>query len=85
MAFILLAIPKPDRIKKDNAFGAALEGEPRPKLVLGVYDRNFLMLVGFALAVYQYANLPQFVFDHQIDPFVKGHFGFRFGERWTVR
>ena len=70
VAFILLAIPKPDRIKKDNAFRTALEGESMLPFGLGVYDRHLFMLVGFALAVYHDLDLPQFIFNHQIDPFI---------------
>ena len=36
------------------------------------------------MAIRHDADLPQFVFDHQIDPFVQGHVGFRLKESGSV-
>ena len=70
VAFILLAIPKPDRVEKNDTFRTALEGEPMLSVGFGVYDGDLFMLVSFTLAVNHDPNLSQFVFDHQIDPLV---------------
>ena len=66
----LFTIPKPDRVKKDEAFRTALEGEPVFSIGFGVDDRHLFMLVGFALSVDHDPDLAQLIFDHHIDPFV---------------
>ena len=66
----LLAIPKLNRVEKDDTFRPALKSEPVLSVGLGIYDGDLFMLVGFPLAVNHDPNLAQLVFDHQIDPFV---------------
>ena len=66
----LFTIPKPNRVEKNDTFWAAFEGEPVFSIGFGIYDCHLFVLIGISMTINQYANLPQFVFDHQIDPFI---------------
>jgi antitoxin component of MazEF toxin-antitoxin module len=82
---LLFALPQSDRIKYDLAVRASLERESGTEFIFFVADGYLLVLVGLAVTVDAYSDLPLFVFDDQINPFIKLHVRIRFGESRAIR
>ena len=68
--FESFGVPESDRVEKDLTIGTPLEAESGSMLILWIDYRNFLMLVGFSMAVHLDSDRSLLVLDHQVDPFI---------------
>ena len=66
----LFTIPEPNRVEKNDTFWATFEGEPVFSIGLWIYNCHSFVLISVTMPVDQYPDLPQFILDYQIDPFI---------------